>query len=261
MILSIDIGNTQIHSGVFKDGKLLVQFRAISKNSFTSDEVGVFLKNILRENDINSNDIKDIAICSVMPVTLHSIVNGCIKYFGITPFVLKAGVKTGLKIKYRNPLEVGSDRIANAIACTKLFPNKNIVVVDFGTATTFDIVSKEKEYLGGVIIPGIRLSIESLNKNTSQLPVVEIFKPESIVGRSTEESIRSGLYYGQKAIISQLTKKFKQKVFNNEDTLIVATGGFATLFENENLFDIVVPHLVLIGLNEALKMNKNKKGK
>jgi len=201
MILCIDIGNTQIHLGVFENREIKLQFRKSSRGQFSSDEIGVFIKTSLKENNIDPSLIKEISICSVVPDVLHSMVNGCLKYFKVNPFVLKPGVKTSLKIKYRNPLEVGTDRIANAIAASKLFPDKNIIVVDFGTATTFDVITKNKEYLGGIIIPGFRLSMESLNKNTAQLPNVEIFKPKNVVGRSTEESIRSGLYFGQKAIV------------------------------------------------------------
>ena len=149
MLLCLDIGNTQIFGGVFKDDKIVLQFRKSSKLSSSSDEFGIFFREVLRENNFNPKDISGIAMCSVVPDVVYSIRNGCIKYFGIDPFILQAGVKTGLKIKYLNPQEVGSDRIANAIAAIQLHPNKNIVVIDFGTATTFDVISKEKEYLGG----------------------------------------------------------------------------------------------------------------
>lgn len=257
MTLCIDIGNTQIHGGIFDNGNLRLQFRKTSRSQFSSDEIGIFLRSVLRENNFDTNSIKEISICNVVPDLLHSIVRGCIKYFQINPFILKPGVKTGLKIKYRNPLEVGTDRISNAIAATKLFPNKNLVIIDFGTATTFDVITKVKEYLGGIIIPGVRLSMESLNKNTAQLPNVEIYKPQNVVGRSTEESIRSGLYYGQKAIVESIKKQIISEAFNNENVMMIATGGFSSLFENENLFDIVIPDLVLIGLYEALQLNKD----
>lgn len=255
MVLCLDIGNTQIHSGVFENENLLLQFRKTSRGQFSSDEIGLFLRNVIRENNIDPEKIKNISICSVVPDVLHSIVSGCIKYFDISPFVLKPGVKTGLKIKYRNPLEVGTDRIANAIAATKLFPANNSIIVDFGTATTFDVITTEKEYLGGLIIPGIRLSMESLNKNTAQLPNVEIFKPQNVVGRSTEESIRSGLYYGQRAIVETIKKQITAEVFQNNKPVMIATGGFSSLFDGENLFDAIIPDLVLIGLHQALKMN------
>jgi type III pantothenate kinase len=261
MILCIDIGNTQIHAGVFENKTIKLQFRKSSRGQFSSDEIGVFMRTTLRENNIDPTSIKDISICSVVPDLLHSMVNGCLKYFNINPFVLKPGVKTGLKIKYRNPLEVGTDRIANAIAAIKLFADKNIIVVDFGTATTFDVITKNREYLGGIIFPGFRLSMESLNKNTAQLPNVEIFKPQNVVGRSTEESIRSGLYFGQKAILKTLRDQIVKESFSDNDFAMIATGGFSSLFENENIFDAIIPDLVLIGLLEALEMNNEIRGK
>jgi type III pantothenate kinase len=191
MILCIDIGNSQIHGGVFKEDELIMQFRKTSRQQFSSDEIGLFLKMVLRENDIAPNTISGISICSVVPDLNHSIRNGCLKYFRIEPFFLKAGVKTGLKIKYRNPLEVGTDRIANAIAATSLFPNKNIIVIDFGTATTFCAISKTKDYLGGIILPGIRISMEVLESKAAQLPSVEIKKPENVVGRSSRNCARN----------------------------------------------------------------------
>src|SRR3989339_561813 len=193
MILCIDVGNSQIHGGVFNGGELTVQFRKTSRQQFSSDEIGLFLKTVLRENSVDPDSISGISICSVVPDLNHSIRNGCIKYFRIEPFFLKAGVKTGLKIQYRNPLEVGADRIANAIAAMHFYPNRNLIVVDFGTATTFCAISKKKEYLGGIILPGVKISMEALESKTAQLPIVEIKKTDVVIGKSTVESIQSGL--------------------------------------------------------------------
>ncbi len=256
MILCLDVGNTQIHGGVFDDKNLVLQFRKTSRQQFSSDEVGIFLKSVLRENQIDPKVINEISICTVVPDVLHSLRNGCIKYFEIDPFVLKAGVKTGLKIKYRNPLEVGTDRIANAVAGVELFPSKNLVIVDFGTATTFDAVTKDKEYLGGSIIPGVKLSMESLVKGTSKLPSIEITEVREAVGRSTAESIQSGLFFGSIGMIKEITYRITKEAFANNKPLIVATGGFSRLFENTNLFDEIKPNLVLRGLNFALNLNR-----
>ncbi|OGU57044.1 MAG: pantothenate kinase [Ignavibacteria bacterium RBG_13_36_8] len=256
MTLCIDVGNTQIHGGVFNNNELISQFRKTSRSQFSSDEIGLFLKGVLRENEIDPKEVKEISICSVVPDVVHSIRAGCLKYFNIEPFILKPGVKTGLKIKYRNPLEVGTDRIANAIASMKIYPNKNKIIVDFGTATTFCVVSKEKEYLGGIILPGIRISMEALEKNTAQLPIVEIKEVESVVGRSTAESIQSGLYHGHIGIVRELISKITEEAYKDEKPVVLATGGFSRLFENLNLFDEIFPNLVLIGLLEALKMNR-----
>lgn len=257
MKLCLDIGNTQIFGGLFKDDKLVLQFRKASKQSFSSDEVGVFLKNVIRENNFNNEDISAISICSVVPDQDHSIRSACYKYFNITPFFIQPGIKTGLKIKYKNPLEVGSDRITNAIAATKLFPNQNLVIVDFGTATTFCVITKDKEYLGGIILPGLRISMEALEKHTAKLPRVEIKETQSVFGKSTVESIQSGLYHGHIAIVQELTKKITTEAFQGEKPVLIGTGGFSSLFQNEDLFNSVSQTLVLEGLLEAYKINEN----
>ncbi|MCB0412650.1 MAG: type III pantothenate kinase, partial [Bdellovibrionales bacterium] len=154
MILCLDVGNSQIYGGVFDKDECILRFRRTSKTGASSDEFGLFLRSVLRENNVDPEKIQSISLCTVVPEVLHSLKNACRKYFQHNPFVLQAGVKTGLKIKYRNPVEVGADRIANSIAATYLYPNKNIIVIDFGTATTFCAINAEKEYLGGVIIPG-----------------------------------------------------------------------------------------------------------
>lgn len=260
MILCIDVGNSQMYGGVFSKDELVVQFRKTSRQQFSSDEIGIFLRSVLRENKIDPAVINGIALCSVVPDINHSLRSGCIKYFNIDPFFLKAGTKTGLKIKYRNPLEVGADRIANAIGVANLYPDKNVIVVDFGTATTFCAISKSKEYLGGIIIPGIRISMEVLEARTAQLPSVEIKKTESVLGRSTVESIQSGLFYGQVGIVRELKNRITEEVFSDEEPVVVGTGGFSSLFENEGLFDVIIPTLVLKGLYFAYLMNEKVKG-
>lgn len=261
MVLCLDVGNTQIFGGVFENDNLVFQFRKTSHQQFSSDEIGIFLVSVLRENGYDPKKIEGISICSVVPDRVHSLRNGCIKYFDVEPFILKPGTKTGLKIKYRNPLEVGADRIANAIGAIKKFPNRNVISVDFGTATTFCVISKHKEYLGGIIIPGIRISMEALEKQTAQLPRVEIkeVKQESVVGRSTVESIQSGLYFGQIGMVKELTNKIIVETFQGDKPIIIGTGGFSSLFESANLFDVVIPNLVLEGLFEALKLNNGEK--
>jgi type III pantothenate kinase len=178
-----------------------------------------------------------------------------VKYFGLNPFMLQAGTKTGLSIKYRNPVEVGSDRIANAIAATKIYPDKNLIIIDYGTATTFCAVSKQKEYLGGVIIPGLRLMMESLEANTSKLPAVSIVRAKNVVAKSTVEGIQAGLYLTTLSATKHITDEIKRDYFNNSDTLVLGTGGFARLYEQENIFDAFLPELVLKGLFYALEMN------
>ncbi len=257
MLLCLDIGNTQIYGGVYSGDFLALQFRKSTKGHGSSDEIGIFLRSVLRENNINPKEIKNIALCSVVPDVVYSIRNGCIKYFNIDPFILQAGVKTGLKIKYNNPLEVGADRIANAIAANTLYPNKNCIVIDFGTATTFDVINKEKEYLGGAIIPGIKTSVEALESNTARLPLVDISIPDKVVGKSTRESIQSGLYFGQIGMIKEITSRITKEAFGDIKPVVVGTGGFSHLFASHNLFDEIIPDFVLKGLYFAFKFNNN----
>ncbi|HBA59993.1 MAG TPA: type III pantothenate kinase [Elusimicrobia bacterium] len=255
MLLALDVGNTQIYGGVFKDDKLLAKFRGTS-GSATSDEFGTFFKAALRENGIDPKEITEVAICSVVPDLIYALHQASAKYFGIEPFLLQGGIKTGLNIKYKNPLEVGADRIANAIAAAGLFPDKDLIIVDLGTATTFCAVSKKKEYLGGVIMPGLRISMEALASRTAKLPRVEIARPSELVGKTTIDSIQSGLYYSNLLAIRGIAAKIKSDYFT-EEALVIGTGGFSKLFEDAGLFDRVVPDLVLLGIAEAVRLNKN----
>lgn len=255
MILCLDVGNTQIHGGIFEQGQLKFQFRITSKTGASSDEFGLFLKSVLRENDFDSKKITKISICSVVPEVMHSLTGACEKYFKIKPFFLQAGVKTGLKITCKNPSEVGADRIANAVAATHLYPNQNLIIVDFGTATTFCAITKGKEYLGGVIQAGMRISMAVLEQKTSKLPSVEIVVPKNVVGRNTVESIQSGLYFGAIGTVKEITHRIIKNEFDNKQATVISTGGFSSLFKNENIFDHEDPYLALKGLFLSLNMN------
>lgn len=271
MILTLDIGNTSIHGGVFPSTSApepTLQFRKSTQTALSSDEFGLFLRAVLRENGFQPEKIREIALCSVVPDAIHSIRGACTKYFNTAPFVLQAGAKTGLRIKYRNPLEVGSDRIANAIAAIRLFPGKNLIVVDYGTATTFCAVTAEKDYLGGLILPGFRISMEALENRTARLPSVELLKPTQLVGQSTVESIQAGLYYGNLCAVKGITERIREQYFRDttragespaNQTLVIGTGGFSRLLESEGVFDHLVPELVLLGLRDALRMNAELK--
>lgn len=257
MILCLDVGNTQTYGGIYDKSseKDLFHFRFTSTQKSTSDEIGLFLVSVLRENNIDANEIEHIAICSVVPQSIYSIKNACLKYFNKRPFLLEAGVKTGLKIKYKNPIEVGADRIANAIAAVEQYPDKNIIVADFGTATTFCAISSSKDYLGGIIMPGLRLSMEALEAKTAKLPSVEIMKPEELIGRTTVGSIQSGLYYSNLYATKGIIADIKRDYFGNKETIVVGTGGFSRLFESTGIFDQINSDLVLKGLLTALKLN------
>lgn len=256
MMLCLDIGNSQIYGGVFDEDRLVLQFRRSSKGTFSSDEIGTFLRAVLRENGIEPSHVGKISACTVVPDMLHSIRNACLKYFKIAPFVLQAGVRTGLNIKYRNPLELGADRIANAIAATTIYPNQNLILVDMGTATTFCAVSAKREFWGGSIIPGVRIAMTSLESNTAKLPNVEIIPRGEVLGRSTVEGIQSGLYYGTLGAIKEIVSRTKLEAFPNDEALVIGTGGFASLFKGRETFDVEIPDLILKGLFIAYKMNQ-----
>lgn len=255
MILCLDVGNTQVYGGIFANDKIVLRFRYDSKSAYSSDQHGIFLKSILRENHIDSNKIRHIAICSVVPNVDYSLRAACIKYFSIPPFFLQAGIQTSLNIQYQNPMELGADRLANAIAAVEFYPNKNLIVVDFGTATTICAISANKEYIGGTILAGIQLSMYALQSNTAKLFPVEIVQPKNVIGRSTTESIQAGLYYSQLATVKEVTNQISKKEFISQEPIIIGTGGFATLFEKHNLFSIIMPDLVLHGLHIALNTN------
>jgi type III pantothenate kinase len=186
---------------------------------------------------------------------VYTISAACQKYFSTSPFILQAGVKTGLKIQYRNPLEVGADRIANAIAGVKKFPGENLVIVDLGTATTLCVISKDRSYRGGIILPGLRMSMQALESGTSKLGSVEIIRRETCLGRATAESIQSGLYFGHLGALREILQRVQQEEFDGQRPKVLATGGFASLFDGADLFDQVIPDLVLRGLLSALSLN------
>jgi type III pantothenate kinase len=256
MILCLDVGNSQIHAGVFDGEKLVYQFRKNSSVEDSSDQLGVFLRSVLRENGLDPQAIANTAICTVVPASLYSLRAACIKYFGQAPFVLQAGVKTGLKIRYKNPQEVGADRIANAIAAAELFPNQNRIVVDFGTATTCDVITAGNDYLGGAILPGLKLSMNALQAGTAKLSAVEILKPEKALGQTTAGSVQSGLYFGHLHALRGLLAQLATEAFGQKPVTVIGTGGFAGLFAGEGLFDHEVPDLVLTGLRLAFARNR-----
>ncbi len=255
MMLCLDVGNTQIYGGVFKDDKIVHNFRLTTSEGRTSDEIGLFLKSVLIENGFDPKSIDRVGVCSVVPSQDYSLRNAILKYFKLTPFFLDTGVKTGIKIKSPNPKEVGSDRISNAIAACEMFPDKNLIVIDFGTATTVDVVTKSKEYLGGAILAGVKINAEALEQRTAKLPSVKIMKPQSPVGKTTVECIQSGLYFGTIGAIREIVQRSHKEIFKDEKSMIIATGGLAQLFSTEDLFDLEVPELVLQGIRICYQKN------
>jgi type III pantothenate kinase len=253
MLFCLDAGNSQLYGGVYAGEELRFTFRRTSSARASSDESGIFFRTVLRENGVDPASITRVAMCSVVPDAVHSLRNCFLKYFHVEPFLLQPGVKTGLKIRYRNPLEVGADKIANAIGAVSLYPRRELVIVDFGTATTLCAVNAESEYLGGVITPGVQISMAALESRTARLPAVEIVRPAGVLGRSTVESIQSGLYFGTLATVRTLAEAIAAEQFAGRKPVIVATGGFGRLFQQENLFDAFVPELPLLGLRRAVE--------
>jgi len=255
MKLCLDIGNSHLYGGLFDGDALQVRFRKISLRGASSDELGVFFRQVVRENGHQPTAIKAIGFCSVVPDLNHSLVNACRKYFDLEPFVLRAGVRTGLKIRYKNPAEVGADRIAGAVGAAARYPEQDVIIVDLGTATTVEAVSAQREYLGGAIVPGVLVSMNALEQNTARLPKVEIVRPERTCGRSTVESIQSGLYWGHVGMIREIRDRLVRECFEGRNPVVVGTGGFAGLLDGAGLFDAVHSDLTLEGVRIAQEMN------
>lgn len=256
MLLCLDVGNTQIHGGVFDAaGRLCMQFRKSTLPIGTTDELGIFFLAVLRENGVEPQQVRQVAICSVVPAALYSLRGAAEKYFRCEPLVLQAGVKTGLKIKYRNPAEVGADRIANAMAAVHRHPGQDVLVVDLGTATTIEVITAEADYLGGAIMPGLGMAADALASKTAKLSRVEIAPPPAVFGRTSVESIQSGLFHGHVGAMKHLLAGMAAEAFDGRKPVVLGTGGFARMFEGEGLFDAVVPELVLLGLRRAAELN------
>jgi len=255
--MCFDVGNTHILGGVFKDNQLVLRFRYATHLLGTADQFGIFLINILQTNHISIDGIKAVALCSVVPSCDFTIRHTLSLYFKVPCFVLQGGAKTGLNIKYKNPNEVGADRIANAIAAVHAFPNRNMIIVDMGTATTLCVITDKRDYLGGTILPGMRLCMESLKTHTAKLMEVDIEIPQSYIGRSTRESIQAGLYYGQYGALKEIINGLKKDIFHDQSVMVIGTGGFAQLFKDKHLFDVILPDLVLQGLCKAYEFSNN----
>ncbi len=258
MILVCDVGNTNIVFGVFDKNSLLLQFRISTFINRSSDEYAVIILSILRENEISKNDINNILIASVVPPLLFHLKNTFRKYFKILPNVLSSGDKFGIKNLYNPPEHVGIDRIINSVSGFEKY-KQALIIIDFGTATTFDVISSKGEYIGGVITPGIKIAKEALFLNTSKLPKVEIERPPSIVGTTTIHSIQSGLTYGYAALVDGIVNKIKNE-YKKEKFKVLATGGLASIIDElSETIEIVEKDLTLNGLNIIFnKRNKNE---
>lgn len=255
MLLCLDVGNTHVFGGVIQHGQIIARFRHATHLIGTSDQFGIFLSQLLHSKQLDRRQIEAVSVASVVPSYDYTIKHAIFSYFQIPFFILQAGVKTGLNIKGKNPAEIGADRIANAIGAAHLHPNKNLIVIDLGTATTFCAINKHRDYLGGSIMPGMRVAMEALVENTAKLMSVGIEVPQTFIGRDTKESIQIGLYYGHLGALKEITDGLKHELFRNEDVFVIGTGGFAQLFKDRDIFDVILPDLVLQGLQKAYELN------
>lgn len=247
MILVVDIGNTNIVMGVFKGNNILGSWKMLTKRDRTADEYGMYMLNFLQYAGIDKNEIKSSIVSSVVPNIIHSFTNSIKRYFKINPIIVGPGIKTGLMIKSENPKEVGADRITDAIAAFEIYGGP-LIVVDFGTATTYDVISEKSEFLYGVTAPGIQISADAMWKNTAQLPNIEIKKPKSILAKNTVTSMQAGLVYGYIGQTEYIIKKIKTEL-KKPNIKVIATGGLGKIiYKATNEINVYDPQLMLKGL-------------
>jgi type III pantothenate kinase len=254
MLLAVDIGNTDITLGVFEGEELRATWHIATSIHHMADEYAALLLNLLHYQSLKTADIKEIALCSVVPPLVATFEQLCQRYFLVSPLIVGAGVKTGVRIRMDNPREVGADRIVNAAAAHHLYGGP-IIITDMGTATTFDTVSREGDYIGGVIAPGIDTAAEALFMRAAMLPRVELTRPKSAIGTNTVSAMQSGLIFGYVGLIEGIVARIQQELGGKAK--VVATGGYAELIARETaVFDTVAPDLTLIGLRLIYQMNK-----
>jgi len=233
MIFAVDIGNTNVVIGIFEGDEIKCNFRVQSNAQRTTDEYASIIMRLMESENIKKTDISGVIIASVVPRLVYTFTKFSKKYLDIDPLAIAPGVKTGISIKMENPKEVGADRIVNAVAAKSMvgFP---AVVVDFGTATTFDVIDRNGDYIGGIICPGIKLSSQILHSNTAKLPEVEIEKVDRVVGKNTIHSIQSGIYYGYLAMVDGILDRIIAEEFDGERVDVISTGGLGSVFTGES---------------------------
>lgn len=255
MLLVVDVGNTDITFGVFKDADLITRFRFTVKVPRSSDEYGNLICSILQKKGFSEKDIHEVIVASVVPQMMYSFTSGIIKYLNCHPIVVGAGIKTGLRIETANPKEVGPDRIVDAVAAYELYGGP-VIVADYGTATTYDLVTAEGAFLGGVISPGIRISANALWNDTANLPEIEIKCPEVVVARDTITAMQAGLFYGTVGQSKYIINKIKEES-GLKDVKVVATGGLGKIVSDyTDEIDIYDSELTLKGLRIIYEKQK-----
>lgn len=247
MLLAVDVGNTDITFGVFEGATLITRFRFTVKVPRSSDEYGVLICNILEQKGYSAEDVDEVIVATVVPKMLYSFTSGIIKYLNCQPLIVGAGTKTGIRIDTANPKAIGPDRIVDAVAAYELYGGP-VIVVDYGTATTYDLVTSEGAFVGGVISPGLRISANALWNCTANLPEIEIKRPETIVAKDTVSSMQAGLFYGTVGQTKYIINKIKEES-GLQPAKVVATGGLGKMISDYTKeIDIYDADLTLKGL-------------
>ncbi len=255
MIMVFDVGNTNIVMGVYREGQLFKHWRIRTDNQRTCDEYGVLIKSLFDFDGLKMQDIEALVMSSVVPSLMLELEWMSQKFFSCRPLQVGPGIKTGLAIKYENPREVGADRVVNAVAAYHKYGG-NLIIVDFGTATTFCVVNEKGEYLGGAIAPGIKISTEALFARAAKLPRVEMIKPRSLIGKNTVSSMQAGIVYGFVGQVEGIINRMKKEL--DFEPKVVATGGLAEIIARETAaIDVVDDFLTLDGLHLIYELNRS----
>lgn len=256
MLLAFDVGNTNIVLGVYKGTELINSWRFSTDKSKTSDEYGMLIYQLFQYEGLNMEEVDDVIISSVVPPLMYSLQHMAMSYFQKQAMVVGPGIKTGMNIKYDNPKQVGADRIVNAVAAYETYGGP-LIIVDFGTATTFCAISEKGEYLGGTISPGIKISSEALFQHAAKLPRVELVKPGNVICKNTVSSMQSGIVYGYIGLVDYIVRRMKKELRDHPNTKVIATGGLSTLIASESdTIDEVNKMLTLEGLRIIYERNR-----